>query len=507
MSDRSRPGMGVTVTTSGSVEADPQKKEMDMSAAFRIAVMGNFSGNRSSATEKPGQIKFIEVDRDNFEDVMGRLNIRIGLQLSDSDEIQIEISELDDFHPDSLYEKLETFSHLRGLRRRLKNNRSYAEAAAEIQGWFPRQAEPEQRAEQPPEQAAAAEISPTEDNLLDSILDAQSPATAEATENAGIDRLIRQIVAPYVEPKADPGQEKMLAMVDQATERHMRDILRHPQFQAVESAWRGLWFLLKRIESDTKVKVYLLDIGKQALQNELDKEDVKTSNIYRLFCDVSAGDQPWGLIVGHYCFDDTIGDILTLANMGVIAAQAEAPFIAAGSEKLVGCESYAQTADYEDWNYPMADGAEKAWQMLRRSSVAPYIGLVSPAFLLRLPYGRKSSPIDSFPLEEIAEESDHGSFLWGNPALIKAECMARNFIQHGWKMQLAAVFQTDNLPVYYVKDEGETLSKPVTEILLTEKSAEILSTRGLMPLWAVRGGDSIRSTDYRSIAETAEVIR
>jgi len=176
--------------------------------------------------------------------------------------------------------------------------------------------------------------------------------------------------------------------------------------------------------------------------------------MYKLFCDASEGDLPWSLLLGNYSFTDSIDDVLSLANIGEIAKMAKAPFIAAANEKLAGCESFSKTPDYEDWNHSISEGVNKAWQMLRQSPAASYIGLALPRFLLRLPYGKKSKPIDSFNFEEMTEDNSHENYLWGNAAFLKAECLARNFNDKGWQMQLNEVFQTDNLPVHYFKEDG-----------------------------------------------------
>jgi len=518
MSDK--PTMGVEVNirskSSGSDTAKlstPQSNAPETLAdsPFCISVMGDFSGNlnhNDSLTGKTPKARLIEIDRDNFEDVMAGFKISLNLNLSDNENIHIELKELDDFHPDELYDKLESFSKLRSLHRRLKSKSSFSEAASEIQGWISVSKNSNDKPSVDPEINTNLNSEIPTDNLLDSILGSQQTKTANnsAAEATHIDKLIKSIVAPYVEPATDPRQNEMLEIVDKATESHMRDILHHKDFQAMEAIWQSVYFLVKRLETGAKLKIFLLDITKQELQQDLAVDDITSSSLYKLFCDPSEGDKPWSLLLGNYSFTDSIDDILSLASIGNIAQKANAPFIAAANEKLTGCDALSETPDYEDWNYTVSEGVSKAWLLLRQSPVAQYLGLALPRFLLRLPYGKKSKPIDAFSFEEIADINDHESYLWGNPAFIKAECMARNFNDNGWNMQLNNVFQTDNLPVHYYEDEGETVNKPVAEIMLTEKGGEIMSNNGLMSLWSVRNMDCIRSSDYRSIHENTKLL-
>jgi len=502
-----RPKMGVEVnmrsktssTNAGSLNT-PENNAVETRAdsPFCIAVLGDFSGQSDSSKLRP-----IEIDRDNLEEVMAKFKIRLHLNLSANENIQIPLNELDDFHPDELYEKLESFEKLRSLRRRLKSKSSFADAAAEIQSWLPTK-------EPTPNEPVVADDNtapqPVTENLLDDILGSAQSNSSAAVEATQIDRLIKSIVAPYVEAAADPRQNEMLEMVDAATESHMQNILHHPDFQAMEAAWQSLYFLIKRLETGPKLKIFILDISKQQLQQDLAVNDLTSTSIYKLLCDPSEGDHPWSILLGNYTFTDSIDDVLSLENIGSIAQQCNAPFIAAAHEKLAGCESFAKTSDYEDWNYTPSEGTEKAWTLLRQSAVASYIGLALPRFLLRLPYGSKSKPIDTFKFEEMTEKNNHSDYLWGNPAFIKAECLAQSFNKSGWNLQPGEVFQTDNLPVHYYNDEGETVSKPTAEIMLTEKGGEILNQSGLMSLWSVRNTDSIRSADYQSISENRQKL-
>ncbi len=510
MTDKIRMGFEVNMDTNSSTKSNPPKASPD--TPFCIAILGDFSGRSSRSqddTETLASRRLIDIDRDNFEEVMVRLGASLNLGMGEAGSIQLDINELDDFHPDELYEKLETFSKLRTLRRKLKNKNTFAEAAAEIQGWHTASETPDNqstKATVTDNDVNQAVIADTE-NLLSNIIDFQQHSSSTSSSEAShIDSLIKSVVAPYVEPAADPRQDEMIASVDRATETHMRDILHHASFQEMESAWRSLYFLITRLETDSSLKIKILDITRQELQADVAVDDISSSALYRLFCDPAEGDLPWSILLGNYRFSDTIEDVLALAGMGAIAQQAGAPFIAAAHETLVGCDSFAATPYCEEWNHASSDGFKRAWQMLRQSPVAAYVSLALPRFLLRLPYGKKSSPIESFRFEEMPDEPCHACYLWGNAAFVKVELLARNFIKRGWNMKPGEEHQTGDLPVHYYSDEGETVSKPVAEILLTEKCAEMMRQKGTTPLLSVRDMDAVRSTDYRSVAEDARTI-
>ena len=473
---------------------------------FCMAIIGDFSGRDQQQRIEPktiGKRRFIEVDRDNIEELMSKFDLNLRLTLDGVDEaFEISISEFDDFHPDQLYENVEIFSQLRQLRNRLESNKTFAEAACEIQGWLIKDDVQEQATESPKPTDPAPDIS--SENLLDSVFDASRESQSDGSSVSGstmVDNLVRQIVGPYVEAGPDPRQAEMVAAVDQAISSHLQFILHHPDFQAMESAWRSLNFLVSQAETGPRLRLYLLDVSRTELERDLATDDITSTGLYKRFCDPAPGDEEWGLIVGNYKFTDQIEDMLLLLQIGAIARQAKAPFIAAANETLVGCESFAITPDVDDWHYSSKPEVQKAWRMLRQTDEAGYLALVTPGFLLRAPYGKKSKPIESFKFEEMPETACHSCYLWGNGAFVKAAQMARAFAKSGWQMSPEQEYKIENLPMHYFDDEGETVLKPCAEILLTEQGGRKILAQGLIPLWSVKNSDSLHSSDFNFIAE------
>jgi len=512
MSDKNRPGMGFEVNIR-SAESGKSASGTDPGSPFRMAVLGDFSGqfDQPAGEENPlARRKPVLIDRDNFDEILAGFNLSFDISLDGSAErsMTIHIDELDDFHPDALYDKLEIFSKLRGIRRRLKDKNSFGAAAAEIMGWLVEEKAPQADAK-PVAADQPAQVKVPEAGLLDSILDSTPQPSSDLEKAAApgaIDHLVRHIIAPYVEPATDPRQPEMLDAVDAATAGHMRQILHHPRFQAMEAAWRSVYFLVSRIETDRHLKIYLLDAGKQALQADF-AEHPSRSHLHKLFCDPAIGEEPWSLLLGNYSFEDSIDDALLLAQIGDVARQAAAPFIAGAKETLAGCASFADYPDADDWKYTMKSGADNAWKLLRQDAVADYLGLALPRFLLRTPYGAKSSPIEAFKFEEMPEQYCHECFLWGNAAFIKAEQLARAFAEHRWNMRPGEASQTDSLPMYYYADEGEMVLMPCAETYLTEKGGKRLAAQGLMPVWSVKNMDAVRSSDFASLSVSGDSLR
>ena len=506
MSNKNKSGMGFEVNIR-SANNNPLVDNTNGDVPFNMAILGDFCGSfehPNSARKPLAQRKFIVIDRDNFDEVLARFKVTLNISSvgESGNKTAINISGLDDFHPDALYEKLEVFSKLRNIRRRLKDKNSFDSAASEIMGWLVVDKQTEQNVSTTP--AFERDKVLQHGSLLDNILDVTPQFSSDMeyiTKPGGIDQLIKQIISPYVEPSTHPRQPEMLKAVDDATADYMRQILHHPHFQNLEAAWRSVYFLISRIETGRHLKIYLLDVSRQELEADLAGGET-SSVMHKLFCDPAINDISWSLLVGNYTFEDKIDDVLLLAQLADIAKNAHAPFLAGANETLAGCESFSQYPDAADWQYEMKPGVDNAWKMLRQSPVADYIGLALPKFLLRVPYGEKSGPIDAFDFEEITRDGPacHECFLWGNAAFIKAEQLARAFAENHWAMRPGDANQTDNLPMYYYEEDGETLLMPCAEIYLTEKGGRKLSEQGLMALWSVKNMDAVRSSDFNALS-------
>ncbi|MCX5883088.1 MAG: type VI secretion system contractile sheath large subunit [Deltaproteobacteria bacterium] len=273
-----------------------------------------------------------------------------------------------------------------------------------------------------------------------------------------------------------PRQVEMMAALDAASGKLMRMILHHPDFMAMEAAWKGLFFLVSRLETDALLKLYLLDISKEELAVDLGTvENLHSTGLYRLLVGQSIetlGGEPWAVLIGNYHFEKRQEDIDFLGRMAKIAKASGAPFIAAASDKMVCQLSLTKTPDPDDWEQSSDPEALQAWQALRELPEAAYIGLVLPRFLLRLPYGADTEPVESFDFEELPSPLDHETCLWGNSCFACALLLGQAFSLNGWQLRPGDQLDVNNLPLYLYKDNTESKLLPCAETLLTQRAAD-----------------------------------
>jgi len=481
---------------------------------FRIAILGDFSGRANRGLSESGDAlanrRPLLIDRDNFDSVLAKVAPRLALASGGEDDfgLSLRFAELDDFHPDKLYEQVQIFQKLRETREKLSDRATFAATAAEL-GLAGKQP-----SEQKLPPAARQHISPADiqqvasGGLLEEMVEATEGRAADEYKSKRPDELtslVNRIVAPHLVAKADPRQAELVALIDKVTSAQMAALLHAPDFQALEAGWRAVFFLVRNIETDTQLKLFLIDVSKQELAKDLlASDDLISTGIYKLLVEKTVdtpGAEPWAVIAGNFTFGPTLEDAKLLARIAQVAAGAGAPFIAGASPRLLGCDSVLNLPDARQWKGQMSGETAASWQSLRSSSQARFVGLALPRFLLRLPYGKDTEPAELFQFEEMPDPAAHENYLWGNPAFACAFLLAESFAVQGWELRPGTISEISGLPIYVHTVEGEPKAQPCAEVLLTETAAEKMMERGFMALASLKDQPTVRLVRFQSIAE------
>jgi type VI secretion system protein ImpB len=109
------------VETQGSI----QKKELP----FIVGILADLSGKPESPLPKLKERKFVEIDRDNFDDVMSAIGPRLAFRVpnklqADSNEmisVLLSLKRMADFSPDRIVQQIPALKKLFDARRRLSD--------------------------------------------------------------------------------------------------------------------------------------------------------------------------------------------------------------------------------------------------------------------------------------------------------------------------------------------------------------------------------------------------
>jgi type VI secretion system protein ImpC len=414
---------------------------------FRMLILGDFSGLGASGKRAPiAGRRPIAVDSDNLDQVLASLSPSVRLPQG-----TLRFRALDDFHPDHIYRHTDAFQKLADLRNR------------------PAPVPPAPR--QPPSAAAPAPPASGR-SLLESMMERadEEPASRVVEAPDALAEFIKKAIEPHLAARQNPRQEEWAARVDAAAGEQMNAILHHPHFQSLEAAWRSLAMLVDRLQPDTDLKIYVFDATLEELM----------ADALALERCLGGSSAPWALIVGNFVFGQTAGDADKLRWLGRLAASLGAPFLGEAA--------------------PPFDPPGLEWQELVRSPEARWIGLALPRFLLRLPYGQDTTPVEQLDFEEMPQ-SVHADYLWGNPAFFCACVLGLAFRADGWDMRPARHREIGGLPQHVYRADGESVAKPCAEVLLTDTAAEFILGNGFMPLASMKDQDSVLLVRLQSIAD------
>lgn len=478
---------------------------------FHILLLGDWNGMENRGEESDlSEVRQIEIDRDNFDQVLKRLNVKLDLKFQGNNEgkLSLQFEELEDFHPDKIFQKLTLFADLRDIRQRLVKQDTFESAAREVRSWF---TEPEdEKSENTQSEANAVGVSDsTPDGLLDQILGQADENVTSNQQQSGasteLNGFIRKIVKPHLVQVDSEEQSKLLIIVDEVISDLMRKILHHPQFQALEAAWRGAYLFVRRAQTDSQLKIYLSNISKKDLMDNLKSaDDLTESKIYQIF---DSKDQPWAIVCGNYTFSLNVDDIAALIRLAKIGSNTNSPFISNIKPEMFGFGTFGDVNDSSNWKVADDSTENRLWTTLRAVPEATHLGLALPRFLARLPYGEKIEPTETFYFEEFRDNVLHEHYLWSNPVFICATLIAKTYTKYGWELSGNFLQDIDNLPLYQYKENGETKTKSCAEIIFTEDSCEKILQQGLIPLISFRDTDRIKIGRFQSITEPFSILR
>lgn len=305
-----------------------------------------------------------------------------------------------------------------------------------------------------------------------------------------------------------------IAELDRKISEQLNLVMHHPDFQKLESAWRGLHYLVNNTETDQLLKIRVFNISKKELGKTLKRYKGTAWDQSPIFKKVyeeeygQLGGEPYGCLVGDYYFDHSPQDVEMLGGIAQVAAAAHAPFISAANSTLMGMDNWNELANPRDLAKIFSTPDYASWRSLRESDDAKYLGLTMPRTLARLPYGAKTNPVDEFDFEEDTTGADSSKYTWQNAAYAMAVNINRSFKEYGWCSRIRGIESggaVEGLPVHtFPTDDGGVDMKCPTEIAITDRRSAELDKMGLMPLVHRKNSDMAAFISAQSLAKPEE---
>ena len=347
------------------------------------------------------------------------------------------------------------------------------------------------------------EFRPKSDQAKTAVQSAVRTLAAQALENTAL-----------ISDDALKSIESIIAEIDKKLTEQVNLILHHEEFQQLESAWRGLHYLVNNTETDEMLKIRVMNISKKDMAKTLRKFKGTAWDQSPIFKKIyeeefgQFGGEPYGALVADYHFDHSPPDIELLGEMSKIAAAAHAPLITGAKPSLFQMDSWAELANPRDLTKIFQTPEYAAWRSLRDSEDSKYVGLAMPRFLGRLPYGAKTDPVEEFAFEEDTEGADSSKYGWVNAAYGMAANITRSFKEYGWCSRIRGVESggvLTNLPSHtFPTDDGGVDQKCPTEIAISDRREAELAKNGMMPLIHRKNSDNAVFIGAQSLHKPAE---
>ena len=121
-------------------EVETEGAEILRELPFVLGIMGDFSGDPTQQLRPLSERKFIQIDRDNFDEVMARmtpgLNLRVDNKLADDGSqmaVSLKFDSIDDFEPARVAEQVPALKALLETRNKLRDLMSKVDRSEQLE--------------------------------------------------------------------------------------------------------------------------------------------------------------------------------------------------------------------------------------------------------------------------------------------------------------------------------------------------------------------------------------
>ena len=293
--------------------------------------------------------------------------------------------------------------------------------------------------------------------------------------------------------------ERDIAAIDRSIGEQIDAVLHHPVLQSLEASWRGLAYLLGRVEPKTNVKIKLLSVSWRELVRDLDRavefdQSALFRKVYTEEFDTPGG-EPFSVLIGDYEISHRVSrghptdDVEALGAIAQVAGAAFAPFITGTHPSLFGLDDFAGLERDLDLKRSFDQLGYLKWRRLRASEDARFVALTMPRVLMRVPY-QDGQVLCGFPYREDVRGPGTERYVWGTAVYAYAAVLVRAFVTSGWLEDIGGTERgpsggglVERLPSPSFRTDAPGVAmKCSTDVTIGEELDRELGEVGLLPL-------------------------
>lgn len=478
-----------------------------------VGILADLSGSPAEPLPVLKERDFVEIDRDNFDEVMEgfvpRLTMKVADSLSEEEgattNIELLFKSINDFSPLNLVRSIPKTNeiyqariHLRDFLAKLDGNDALDELLTQLLSDEALQTEVKGVYA---DQEDLSAVEPSE--FISKLLEEGGMALDESQRSYAltlVGQFALDILGQEASESAGDAADRMndrISQIDNLLTQQINLVMHDEGFQKLEATWRGLHYLVMNTETSTRLKLRVLNVSKRDLLKDLQKasEFDQSALFKKVYEDEfgTYGGDPFSVLVGDYEFGRHPEDIELLEKLSGVAAAAHAPFIAAAYAKLFDLQDYFRLSQPRDLSKIFESAELIKWRSFRDSEDSRYVTLTLPKVLLRLPYGPDTVVVDGFDFKEDVDGTDASRYLWGNPAFILGQRITNAFSKFGWLAAIRGVEGgglVEGLPAHTFRTAaGDVRLTCPTQVAITDRREKELNDLGFMAILHCKGTD------------------
>jgi len=301
--------------------------------------------------------------------------------------------------------------------------------------------------------------------------------------------------------------DRDIVAIDAMLSEQLDAILHHDRLRRLEGTWRGLAWLVGGIESGSRLKTKILNIGWAEICRDLERAvEFDQSNLFRKVYEEEfgmPGGEPYGLMIVDHDVRHRAGptsrtdDVSALAALAGVAAAAFCPTIVGASPVLLEVDDFADLATVTDIASPLRNADHARWRNLTTRVDTRFLGITLPRLLARPPWEDDGTRADQFRYKEYAPEAKDR--VWMTAGFAFGQVVARAFAQSAWPGDTRGADVdrlgggiVDEMPVEPFRTDPDSvwIRKPV-EIVWNDRQERELLDAGLIPLASIPHCDEL----------------
>jgi type VI secretion system protein ImpC len=271
-------------------------------------------------------------------------------------------------------------------------------------------------------------------------------------------------------PTARADIELLVCKLDLLLSSILDDILHHPNWQVLEAAWRGLYWLCEKAAGTSHCEVMLLPVTREVLWEDLVNTPVEDSRLFATIYSESYGQfgaTPFGALMLDDYFSAAGGDLSLVKALARIAALAHVPLVTGAAPEMFGLRSHSDLLGTDSLAEIQQGPRYIKWRGFINTADASYLSMTLPRIRIRDAYvgSDKDLLLSSFDWydESIGGENEH--CLWVNASYAFVLTLINSFAEHGFcsnisgpeggRIEMSSVSgRAGELPVEYVLSES-----------------------------------------------------